>query len=82
MIISDAQGQLTPQSQARAWQNLKLIQAFMVVLVTDIIKKENARVVTTLNINSADGGRVGPKFKLIQALMVVLVTFKNEKYPF
>ena len=39
----------------------------MVALVIDIIKMESARVVTTLNINSAVGGRVGPKFKLIQA---------------
>ena len=44
----------------RIWQNFKLIQKLMVVLVTcnnekDPIKNEGARVVTTLYINFSDG---------------------------
>ena len=63
----------------------------MVVLVTcknveDPIKKEGARVFTTLYINFSDsqgqitgvGGGIWLKFKLIQAFMHVLVTFKKE----
>ena len=51
-IFYDAQGKLTPQSKVGSTL-IKLIQAFMVVLVTckneeDPIKKEGARVVTTL----------------------------------
>ena len=51
-IFYDAQEKLTPQSKVGS----KLIQAFMVVLVTckneeDPIKNEGARVVTTLSIN-------------------------------
>ena len=54
-IFYDAQGKLTPQSKVGSTL-IKLIQAFMVVLVTckneeDPIKKEGARVVTTLFIN-------------------------------
>ena len=53
-IFYDAQGKLT--SQSKNCSSKKLIQAFMVVLVTrkneeDPIKNEGARVVTTLPIN-------------------------------
>ena len=49
VIFSDAQGQLTPKSAVEFHRNSKLIQAFMVVLVTckneeDPIKNEGARV--------------------------------------
>ena len=55
-IFFDAQGKLTPQSKVGSthiYVYIKLIQAFMVVLVTrkneeDPIKIEGARVVTTL----------------------------------
>ena len=51
-IFYDAQGKLTPLSKVGSTL-IKLIQAFMDVLVTckneeDPIKKEGARVVTTL----------------------------------
>ena len=54
-VFYDAQRKLTPQSKVGSTL-IKLIQAFMVVLVTckneeDPIKKEGARVVTTLFIN-------------------------------
>ena len=66
----------------------------MVILVTckneeDLIKNEDARVLTTLNIdffnhsraaNSAFKGRIWLKFELIQDVMVILVTSKNEEY--
>ena len=65
----------------------------MVILVTckneeDLIKNEDARVLTTLNIdffnhsraaNSAVKGRIWLKFELIQDVMVILVTSKNEE---
>ena len=65
----------------------------MVILVTckneeDLFKNEDARVLTTLNIdffnhsraaNSAVKGRIWLKFKLIQDVMVILVTSKNEE---
>ena len=69
----------------------------MVVLVTckneeDRIKKEGARVVTTLFINFSDAqGELTPKkicdgiltkFKFFQALIVVLIVCKNEEDPF
>ena len=49
-VFSDAQGQLTPKSAAEL-PKFKLIQAFIVVLVTcknerDPIKNEGARVLT------------------------------------
>ena len=65
----------------------------MVILVTcknekDLIKNEDARVLTTLNIdffnhsraaNSAVKGRIWLKFELIQDVMIILVTSKNEE---
>ena len=65
----------------------------MVILVTckneeDLIKNEDARVLTTLNIdffnhsraaNSAVNGQIWLKFELIQDVMVILVTSKNEE---
>ena len=50
-VFSDAQGQLTPKSRGNSAQKFKLIQAFIVVLVTckneeDPIKNEGARVLT------------------------------------
>ena len=67
----------------------------MVVLFTckneeDPIKKESARMVTTLNIDvqTLNSSYLRsqcwgwPKFKIIQTLMVVLVTCKNKKDPF
>ena len=54
-IFPDAQGQLTLQ----IWSNFKLVQDFMVVLLTckneeDPIENEGARVFTTLYINFSD----------------------------
>ena len=54
-IFYDAQEKLTPQSKV-VLLLIKLIQAFMVVLVTckneeEPIKNKGARVVTTLSIN-------------------------------
>ena len=65
----------------------------MVILVTckneeDLIKNEDARVLTTLNIdffnhsraaNSAVKGQIWLKFELIQDVMVILVISKNEE---
>ena len=65
----------------------------MIILVTckneeDLIKNEDARVLTTLNIDffnhsraaySAVKGRIWLKFELIQDVMVILVTSKNEE---
>ena len=50
--FSDTQGQLTPKSVVKSGKKFKLIQAFMVTLVTckneeDQIKNEGARVLTT-----------------------------------
>ena len=52
VIFPDAQGQLTAV-HGRIWSNFKLVQDFMVVLITckneeDLIKNEGARVFTTL----------------------------------
>ena len=58
-IFPDAQGQLTLQSTVRSSKNFKLVQDFMVVLLTckneeDSIKNRGARVFTTLYINFSD----------------------------
>ena len=55
-IFYDAQEKITPQSEVGSNLKFKLIQAFMVVLVTckneeDLIKNEGARVVTTIFIH-------------------------------
>ena len=55
-IFPDAQGQLTLQSMVGSGPNFKLVQDFMVVLVTckneeDPILNEGARVFKTLYIN-------------------------------
>ena len=52
-FFSDAQGQLTPKSAVEFCRNLKLIQAFIVCIVTckneeDPIKNGGARVLTRL----------------------------------
>ena len=66
-IFYDAKGQLTPQSEVGSTLNTKLIEVFMVVLVTckneeDPIKNEGARVVTTLFIDFSDAqGHLTPK---------------------
>ena len=57
-IFPDAQGQLTAV-HGRIWSNFKLVQDFMVVLLTckneeDPIKNEGARVFTTLYINLSE----------------------------
>ena len=57
----------------------------------DPVKKEGARVVTTLFIsfsvrsraaNSEVSNGILPKFKVIQVLIVVLIVCKNEEDPF
>ena len=57
----------------------------MIVLHTckneeDLIKNENARVLTRLYVVFFSGG-ILPKFELVQAFIVVLVTCKNEEDP-
>ena len=55
----------------------------------DPIKNEEARVLTTLNIDfstthgqlTPHSGRIWPKIKLIRDFMVVLLTCKNEEDP-
>ena len=72
----------------------KLIQAFIVVLVTckneeDPIKNEGARanklIIQFFRCSRAAysevSGGIPPKFELIQGFIVVLVTCKNEKDP-
>ena len=90
VVFSDAQGQLTPKSAVEFCRKLKLIQTFIVVLVTckneeDPIKNEGGRVLTSLLFrrsraaNSEVNGGILPKFELIQAFIVVLLTCKNVK---
>ena len=59
VYFSDTQGQLTPQSVVGIWLKFKLIQAFMVILVTckneeDPIKNEGTRVLTRLYVDFSD----------------------------
>ena len=59
VVFSDAQGQLTPKSAVEFCRILKLIQAFIVVLVTckneeDPIKNEGGRVLTSLLFDFSD----------------------------
>ena len=71
---------------------LKLIQDFMVVLVTCKNKEDTIKMVTIFIIHqflrtsraaySIIGDGIWSKFKLIQAFMVVLVTPKNEEVLF
>ena len=58
-ILSDTQGQLTPQSLVQNWLKFKIVRDIMVVLFTcknkeDPIKFEGARVFTTLYIHFSD----------------------------
>ena len=67
VVFSDAQGQLTPKSAVEFCRNFKLIQAFIVVLVTckneeDPIKNEGGRVLTSLLFDFSDAqGQLTPK---------------------
>ena len=67
VVFSDAQGQLTPKSAVEFCQKFKLIQAFIVVLVTckneeDPIKNEGGRVLTSLLFDFSDAqGQLNPK---------------------
>ena len=67
VVFSDAQGQLTPKSAVEFCRKLKLIQAFIVVLVTckneeDPIKNEGGRVLTSLLFDFSDAqGQLTPK---------------------
>ena len=67
VVFSDAQGQLTPKSAVEFCRKFKLIQAFIVVLVTckneeDPIKNEGGRVLTSLLFDFSDTqGQLTPK---------------------
>ena len=67
VVFSDAQGQLTPKSAVEFCRKFKLIQAFIVVLVTckneeDPIKNEGGRVLTSLLFDFSDAqGQLTPK---------------------
>ena len=67
LFFSDAQGQLTPKSAVDICRKFKLIQAFIVVLVTcnneeDPIKNEGGRVLTSLLFDFSDAqGQLTPK---------------------
>ena len=67
IVFSDAQGQLTPKSAVEFCRKFKLIQAFIVVLVTckneeDPIKNEGGRVLTSLLFDFSDAqGQLTPK---------------------
>ena len=67
VVFSDAQGQLTPKSAMEFCRKFKLIQAFIVVLVTckneeDPIKNEGGRVLTSLLFDFSDAqGQLTPK---------------------
>ena len=67
VVFSDAQGQLTPRSAVDILPKFKLIQAFIVVLVTckneeDPFKNEGARVLTNLLFDFSDAqGQLTPK---------------------
>ena len=67
VVFSDAQGQLTPKSAVEFCRKFKLIQAFIVVLVTckneeDPIKNEGGRVLTSLSFDFSDAqGQLTPK---------------------
>ena len=67
VVFSDAQGQLTPKSAVEFCRKFKLIQAFIVVLVTckneeDPIKNEGGRVPTSLLFDFSDAqGQLTPK---------------------
>ena len=68
----------------RIWLTFELIRDFIVVHITcknkeDLIKKEGARVLTTLY--NVVCGRIWPNFELIRTPMVVLITCKNEEDP-
>ena len=66
-IVSDAQGQLTPQSLVESGRNSKLVRDIIDVLVTckyeeDPIKNEGARVLTRLyDVFSDAQGKLTPK---------------------
>ena len=67
VVFSDAQGQLTPKSAVEFCRKFKLIQAFIVVLVTckneeDPIKNGGGRVLTSLLFDFSDAqGQLTPK---------------------
>ena len=67
VLFSDAQGQLTPSVSGGILPKFKLIQAFIVVLVTckdeeDPIKYKGARVLTSLLFDFSDAqGQLTPK---------------------
>ena len=67
VVFSNAQGQLTPKSAVEFCRKFKLIQAFIVVLVTckneeDPIKNEGGRVLTSLLFDFSDAqGQLTPK---------------------
>ena len=67
VVFSDAQGQLTSKSAVEFCRKFKLIQAFIVVLVTcknevDPIKNEGGRVLTSLLFDFSDAqGQLTPK---------------------
>ena len=67
VVFSDAQGQLTPKSAVEFCRKFKLIQAFIIVLVTckneeDPIKNEGGRVLTSLLFDFSDAqGQLTPK---------------------
>ena len=67
VVFSDSQGQLTPKSAVEFCRKFKLIQAFIVVLVTckneeDPIKNEGGRVLTSLLFDFSDAqGQLTPK---------------------
>ena len=67
VVFSDAQGQLTPKSAVEFCRKFKLIQAFIVILVTckneeDPIKNEGGRVLTSLLFDFSDAqGQLTPK---------------------
>ena len=67
IVFSDAQVQLTPKSAVEFCRKFKIIQAFIVVLVTckneeDPIKNEGGRVLTSLLFDFSDAqGQLTPK---------------------
>ena len=72
------------------WQNFKLIQALMYVIITckyekDPIKNNREKAATpffqiiTLSVTMETSGRIWPNFELIQAFMHVLIACKYEK---